>query len=178
MILKVKTWTNHEDSFSTIRICNINFIWWSNHNQIVFGYLDHSKRHFWGFWMIHYDWYNCQIVHTIWFYHDMEYQVNPMHRTCEITKTLFVAILGIIHANHARKGANNHRCEIFESSKKCPKSLLRFIGIQTGQTDLQIYSVSKVKWPLLWKNRFFQVFHLVLVIFGFSRGVLTTFRSI
>ena len=55
--------------------------------KTVFGCLDHSKRHFWGFWMIHYDWYNCQIMQTIWFYHDMQYQVNPMHRTCEITKT-------------------------------------------------------------------------------------------
>ena len=60
-----------------------------------------------------------------------------------------MAILGIIHANHAQKGANNHRGEIFEGPKKCPKSLLRFIGTQTRQTDLQIYSVSKVKLPIL-----------------------------
>ena len=36
--------------FTTIRICNINFIWWSNLEKmaknLVCAYLDHSKRHF------------------------------------------------------------------------------------------------------------------------------------
>ena len=47
--------------FSSIIICNIKSIRCTEVKKmaknIVFGYLDHSKRHFSDFWMIHYDWY-------------------------------------------------------------------------------------------------------------------------
>ena len=73
--------------FSSIRICNIKSIWCiklkKTSKNRVFGYLDHSKRHFSGFWMVQPDLNDVQIVDTVMFYQDMQYQVNRMHKTQE-----------------------------------------------------------------------------------------------
>ena len=45
--------------FSTFKICNIKSVWCTKLKKIaknlVFDYLDHSKRHFSDFWMIHHE---------------------------------------------------------------------------------------------------------------------------
>ena len=55
--------------FSSIEICNIKSIRCTKFKKmaknLIFGYLDHSKRHFCDFWMIHHGWYDDQIVQTI-----------------------------------------------------------------------------------------------------------------
>jgi hypothetical protein len=33
--------------------------------NLIFGYLDHSKRHFHDFWMIQHEWYDGRLMHTI-----------------------------------------------------------------------------------------------------------------
>ena len=73
--------------FSSIRICNIKSIWCiklkKTSKNRVFGYLDHSKRHFSGFWMVQPDLYDVQSVDTVKSYQNMQYQVNRMHQTQE-----------------------------------------------------------------------------------------------
>ena len=39
--------------------------------------------HFWDFWMIHNGWYDGQLIPTIQFYQNVQYQVKPMHQTKE-----------------------------------------------------------------------------------------------
>ena len=51
--------------------------------KLIFGYLDHSKRHFCGFWMIEHEWYAGQSLQTIHFYWNTQFQANPMHKTQE-----------------------------------------------------------------------------------------------
>ena len=52
--------------------------------NLVFGYLDHSKRRFSDFGMIQHGRYHGQLMHTIWFYQHMQYRVDPMHQTQDI----------------------------------------------------------------------------------------------
>ena len=51
----VKCWR----TFSSITICNIKWIQLTKHmkmaKSLIFGFSDHSKMHFYGFWMILYD---------------------------------------------------------------------------------------------------------------------------
>ena len=74
--------------FSSIRICIIKSIRCTKlkkrSKNLIFGYLDHSKRLFSDFWMIQHDFKDGQIVSTNHFYHNMQYEVNPMLQTREI----------------------------------------------------------------------------------------------
>ena len=51
----IKSWR----PFSTIKICNMKSIKWTNLHKmaknLIFGSLDHSKTHFEGFWMTQHD---------------------------------------------------------------------------------------------------------------------------
>ena len=71
----------------SIKICNIKSIQFINlikmAQNLVFDYLDHSKRHFCDFQVIQHGRYNGQIMQTIYFYQHMHYQVNLMHQTQE-----------------------------------------------------------------------------------------------
>ena len=48
--------------------------------NLIFGYSDHSKMHF---WMIQHESNDGQMVYTIYFYQNMQYQVSPIHQTQE-----------------------------------------------------------------------------------------------
>ena len=55
--------------FSSIKICNTKSIWCTKLKKkaknLIFGYLDHSKRHFCGFWMILHGWHDDRLMYTI-----------------------------------------------------------------------------------------------------------------
>ena len=52
--------------------------------NLIFGYLDHSKMIFHGFWMIHYVQYCYQNVKDIKYYQNLQYEVHPTDQTQDI----------------------------------------------------------------------------------------------
>ena len=63
------TMANSYTRLISIKICNIKSMQCTKLKKmaknLVFGYLDHSKRHFFEFWMIQHGWYDGQLIHII-----------------------------------------------------------------------------------------------------------------